>query len=65
MIDDLDKKSPPERKSKYCSDFHTKAIHDLEWDIAGRELSDFYNLLINDDNAIHLNQGIFRQAGHT
>jgi len=30
MIDDLDKKSPPERKSKYSSDFHTKAIHDLE-----------------------------------
>ena len=64
MIDDLDKKSSSERKSKYCSDFHTKTIHDLEWDIAGRELSGFYNLLINDNNAIHLNQSIFRQAGH-
>ena len=65
MIDDLDKKVPPERKPKYCSDFQTKAIHDLEWDIAGWGLSNFYNLLINDDNAIHFNQGIFRQAGDT
>ena len=65
MIDDLDKKVPPERKPKYCSDFHTKAIHDLEWDIAGRGLSDFYNLLINDDNTIHFNQSIFRQACDT
>lgn len=65
MIDDLDKKSPLERKSKYCSDFHTKVIRDLAWDIAGRGLSDFYNLLINDDNTIHFNQSIFRQTGDT
>ena len=55
MIDDLDKKSLPERKSKYCLDFRTRVICDLEWDIAGRELSGFYNLLINDDNTIHFN----------
>jgi len=30
MIDDLDKKASSERKSEYCSDFHAKAIHDLE-----------------------------------
>ena len=65
MIDDLDKKSPAERKSEYCSDFHTKVIRDLEWDIAGWGLSDFYNLLINDDNTIHFNQSIFRQACDT
>ena len=65
MIDDLDKKSLPERKSKYCLDFRTRVICDLEWDIAGRELSGFYNLLINDDNTIHFNQSIFRQAGDT
>ena len=65
MIDDLDKKLPSERKSKYCSDFRTRVICELELDIKGWWLSDFYNLLINDDNPIHFNQGIFRQAGDT
>lgn len=55
VIDDSDKKIPPERKSECCSDFRVRAIYDLEINITGWEFSDFYNLLIDNNDAIHLN----------
>jgi len=55
MIDDLDKKIPPERKSECYSDFCARAIYNLELNIAGWRFGDFYKLLIDNNNAIHLN----------
>ena len=55
MIDDLDKKITPERKSECYSDFCARAIYNLELNIAGWRFGDFYNLLIDNNDAIHLN----------
>ena len=60
MIDDLDKKIPPERKSECCSDFCVRAIYNLELNIAGWRFGDFDNLLINNHYTIHFNQCILR-----
>jgi len=55
MIDDLDKKITPERKSECYSDFRSRATYNLELNIAGWRFGDFYNLLIDNNNTIHLN----------